>query len=323
MTPVEVADVGARLDVWLVRAHPELSRARVQKLIERGDVTVNDRAARASLRLRMGDRVALRLPPPVVPEEGPKPERIPVSVLYEDADIVVVNKPAGMVVHPAAGARTGTLVNALLAQITDLAGIGGELRPGLVHRLDRFTSGAMVVAKSDAAMAALQSAFRARTVEKTYLAMVHGAPAEKGVLDTAYGRHPRDRKRFTSKAGARRAVTRWVVRERFAGAALVEVSLETGRTHQIRVHFSEAGHPLLADVAYGGTKREAKLAAQSVVARAATVIGRQALHAWMLTFCHPRTGARIVFEAPIPADFAAALRVLRDDVSPPPFAGEG
>ncbi len=304
---------GERLDRFLARARPELSRARLQKLIDAGEVTVNGRAARASRRLKARDAIALRVPPPAPPERAPQPERIAFGVLYEDADVIVVDKPAGLVVHPAAGARSGTLVNALLAHVTDLGGIGGELRPGLVHRLDRGTSGAMVVAKNDAAMAALVAQFKARAVEKTYLAIVHGAPAARGAFDTPYGRHPRDRKRFTARAGARRARTRWTVREKFSGAALVEVALDTGRTHQIRVHFAEANHPLLGDATYGGKKREARLPSENSVRRAAEALGRQALHAWRLAFAHPRTGARLALEAPLPADFAAALAILRDE----------
>jgi 23S rRNA pseudouridine1911/1915/1917 synthase len=202
-------------------------------------------------------------------------------------------------------------VNALLHRLGE-ASAGGE-RIGLVHRLDKDTSGCLVVAKREAAFAALQAAFKARDVSKTYLAICHGAPADAGRFDTAYARHPTDRTRFTSRVDSpRRAVTAWTVRERFGDrAALVEVDLHTGRTHQIRVHFSDHGHPLLADTTYGGAKREARLPAEDAVRRAAAAVGRQALHAWRLAFSHPRTGRRLELEAPIPADFAAALEVLR------------
>jgi 23S rRNA pseudouridine1911/1915/1917 synthase len=201
------------------------------------------------------------------------------------------------------------VVNALRHRLG--TGAPGD-RLGLVHRLDKETSGCLVVAKTEAALAALQASFKARAVDKTYLALCHGRPAPEGRLDTPYGRHPRDRTRFTARvASARRAVTAWRVREAFPGAALVEVTLHTGRTHQIRVHLAEAGHPLLADATYGGTRREARLSPEDPVRRAAGAIGRQALHAWRLAFDHPRTGKRVRFEAPVPADLAAALVILR------------
>ncbi len=302
---------GTRLDVALVRLLPELTRARAQRLLAAGCVLVSGGTARASARVRGGERVEVTLPDPE--PLGIVPQALPLSVLHEDADLVVLDKAAGMVVHPARGSPHSTVVNALLHRLGD-AGAPGE-RLGLVHRLDRGTSGCLVVARTEWALARLQAAFKARTVEKTYLALCHGRLAPSGRLDTAYGRHPRHRTRFTSKvAGAtRRAVTAWRVREAFPGASFVEIALETGRTHQIRVHFAEQGHPLLADDTYGGTRRERRLPAESPVRRAAEAVGRQALHAWRLAFEHPRTGARVEFTAPIPADFAAALHLLRRD----------
>lgn len=289
-----------------------MSRSRLVKLVEDGRVTVDGKAAKASLKLKPGAVVDVDIPPPEPAE--PQPEELGLRVLHDDADVVVVDKPAGMVVHPAAGVSNGTLVNALLFHVRDLAGIGGELRPGIVHRLDKNTSGALVVAKNDFSLVRLQEAFQARTVDKRYLALVHGTPDESGTFETPFGRHPVDRVRMTSKLrddapGVRRAVTHWTVKERYEGATLVEVALETGRTHQIRVHFSEANHPLLADEVYGGVKRDKK--APPVVREAAEAVGRQALHAWTLTFPHPRTGERIRCEAPLPTDFEAALAVLR------------
>ncbi len=223
----------------------------------------------------------------------------------------MLDKAAGMVVHPARGTPSGTVVNALLHRLGP--GAPGGARLGLVHRLDRETSGCLVVARSEVALRALQAAFKARAVEKTYLALCHGAPPDEGRLDTPYGRHPVDRTRHTSRRpAARRAVTTWRVRERFgAAAALLEVGLETGRTHQIRVHLSESGHPLVGDAVYGGRRREARLAPDAPVRRAAEAIGRQALHAWRIAFPHPRSGRRIAIEAPIPEDLARALAVLR------------
>jgi 23S rRNA pseudouridine1911/1915/1917 synthase len=306
VVPSELA--GERLDVALSRLAPELSRARVKRLADDGRVRVAGRAAKAAARLRAGDALEVDLPAPE--PSGLVAQDLPLRVLHEDRDLVVLDKAAGMVVHPARGAPHSTVVNALLWR---LAG-GAELpRLGLVHRLDKDTSGCLVVARTDAALAALQAQWKARTVEKTYLALCHGALRPAGRLDTPYGRHPRDRKRFTAKgASARRAVTEWTTVESFgAHASLARVVLHTGRTHQIRVHLAEAGHPLLADALYGGTRREARLAPGSPARRAAEAIGRQALHAARLAFDHPRTGARLAVEAPLPEDFRRALAVLR------------
>ena len=305
--PPELA--GLRLDVAVARAWDDLSRARAQALIEGGHVTLDGAVAKASHRVQAGVRLEVELPPP--PPSGLVAQDLPLSVLYEDDSLLVLDKAAGMVVHPARGSPHSTVVNALLHRLGDGAP-GGE-RLGLVHRLDKETSGCLVVARTPAALSDLQSQFKGRTVEKTYLALCHGALPERGRLDTFYGRHPRDRKRFTGRVqGGRRAVTEWVVRERFGDVAtLAEVTLHTGRTHQIRVHLSEAGHPLLADEAYGGRRREARLEEGDPVRRAAGAVDRQALHAWRLAFDHPVTGRRMALEAPLPADFAQALAVLR------------
>jgi 23S rRNA pseudouridine1911/1915/1917 synthase len=214
-----------------------------------------------------------------------------------------------MVVHPAAGHARGTLVNALLHQVKDLGGIGGELRPGVVHRLDKDTSGCLVVAKNDQALSALQAAFKGREVKKTYLALVHGIPERaEGRIETPYGRHPVHRKRFTGRVkSGKPAATVYRVCERFDGAALLEVDLLTGRTHQVRVHLSEMGHPLLCDALYGRARK-----AKGALAEAQQALNRQALHAWKLAFAHPRTGRRLSFEAPLPSDFSRALELLRE-----------
>lgn len=304
---------GERLDRWLAARLPQMSRSRLGKLIDDGRVTVDDAPAKTSLRLKGGSVVMVEVLPPE--PARPVAEELGLSVLYDDADVIVVDKPAGMVVHPAAGVSSGTLVNALLFHVRDLAGIGGELRPGIVHRLDKNTSGALVVAKNDLALIRLQEAFQSRTVDKRYLALVHGVPHDTGTFETPFGRHPVDRVRMTSKIspdapGVRQAVTHWTVKERYDGVSLVEINLETGRTHQIRVHFSDANHPLLADEVYGGVRRDKK--APPIVREAAAVVGRQALHAWKLAFPHPRTQRRIECEAPLPADLAGALALLRD-----------
>jgi 23S rRNA pseudouridine1911/1915/1917 synthase len=292
-----------------VRLAPDLSRARVQRLVEEGHVLLDGRPAKASARLRGGERLELALPPP--PPSGLVAQDLPLAVLHEDGDLLVLDKAPGMVVHPARGSPSGTVVNALLHRLGSAT--PGGARPGLVHRLDKETSGCLVVAKREAALTGLQAAFKARQVEKTYLALCHGVPAATGRLDTPYGRHPHDRTRYTSRGqGTRRAVTGWTVLERFGErAALLSVALETGRTHQIRVHLAEAGHPLLADAVYGGRRREARLPEEDPLRRAAAAVGRQALHAWRLAFAHPRTGRPLRVEAPLPPDLEGALEVLR------------
>jgi 23S rRNA pseudouridine1911/1915/1917 synthase len=326
LVTIPAALAGERIDAALTRVVPGLSRARAQRLLGSGHVTVAGRSPRPSARVRGGEEVRVELPP--AEPTATVAQDLPLALLHEDPDLVVLDKAAGMVVHPARGSPDSTVVNALLHRL----GRGGPLpRLGLVHRLDRDTSGCLAVARSDAALASLQAQWKARTVEKVYLALCHGAPAAEGRLDTPYGRHPRDRTRYTSYAGGhppgspggtrrggpaagagRRAVTTWRVLERFGDrAALLEVRLETGRTHQIRVHLSEAGHPLLADAVYGGRRREARLPAADPVRRAAETAGRQALHASRLSFDHPRTGRRLSVEAPLPADLAAALGLLR------------
>jgi 23S rRNA pseudouridine1911/1915/1917 synthase len=306
VVPPELA--GVRLDVALARLAPELTRSHVQRLVDGGRVLVAGRIAKPSARLRGGEPVVIEIPPPE--PTGAVAQDLPLAVLHEDADLVVLDKAAGMVVHPARGSPHSTVVNALLFRL----GEGGALpRLGLVHRLDKDTSGCLVVARTDAALQALQAQWKGRTVEKGYLALCHGALAAEGRLDTPYGRNPRDRTRYTGRleASPRRAVTEWRTVESFGEVAtLAAVTLHTGRTHQIRVHLSEAGHPLLGDTLYGGTRREGREQG-GLAARASRAIGRQALHAARLAFDHPRTGKRLVFEAPLPADFRRALAVLR------------
>jgi 23S rRNA pseudouridine1911/1915/1917 synthase len=297
---------GERLDQHLAAAFPDITRARLKSLIDSGLARVDGKSAKPSRRLRGGEAVELTLPPAA--PTGVLPQDIPLNVLYEDEDIIVLNKEAGMVVHPGAGHWEGTLVNALLHRVRELAGVGAELRAGLVHRLDKNTSGCLVVAKNEQALLALQAAFKSRRVSKTYLAIVQGRPAERATLSTLFGRHPVHRKRFTGKVKVGKpAETAFAVRERFKGAALLEVQLKTGRTHQIRVHLGEAGHPILGDELYG--KSQGATPRITLVQRA---LGRQALHAWKLEFAHPRSGRPLSFEAPIPGDFQRALEALRD-----------
>jgi len=309
LVQVEPGEAGKRLDQLLAARLPELSRSRLRHLIDAGAVRVGGAAAKASLRPRAGAAIEVHLPEPRPVELVPEDLRLP--VLLQDADLVVIDKPAGVAVHPGAGIDSGTVVHGLLHQVRGLAGIGGELRPGIVHRLDKDTSGCLVVAKTEPALRGLQAEFKSRRVRKRYLAIVHGAPAGSGEFDTLHGRHPVDRKRFSSRVQkGRRAVTRWRVLGRGGGAALIEIELLTGRTHQIRAHFADAGFPLLADALYGGRKREARLRPEAPARRAAEAIGRQALHAAALGFAHPTTGAAVRCEAPLPPDFLAALREL-------------
>jgi 23S rRNA pseudouridine1911/1915/1917 synthase len=312
---VAAAEAGTRLDQLLAAHMPELSRSRVQQLIAQQAVRIAGRAAKPSLRPRAGTEIEVRVPTPRPTELAA--ESLDLPTLYDDAHIIVIDKPAGIAVHPGAGIATGTVVHGLLHQVRDLAGIGGELRPGIVHRLDKDTSGCLVVAKTEPALRRLQADFKSRRVEKRYLALVHGSPPRDGELDTKYGRHPKDRKRFSSKLKeGRRAVTRWRVLEQGPGVALVEVELLTGRTHQIRAHFADAGFPLLADALYGGRRREARMSETAAARRAAGAIGRQALHAAVLAFAHPITGVPLRCEAPLPADFRAAVRELGLSAAP-------
>ncbi len=295
----------------IAAAVSELSRAQVQRLIEDGRVSVNGAVAAKSLRVRERDVIDVRVPAPEPLELVPEP--IPLDVLFEDADLIVINKPPGLVVHPAAGHASGTLVNALLHHCKDLSGIGGVLRPGIVHRLDKDTSGVMVATKSERAHAALTEAFAAKSrgeqggLERTYLAITSPAPpTASGTLRTLYGRHPVHRKKFSSKVQAgKHAVTHWQIVEPLRDAALVRFRLETGRTHQIRVHAADHGWPLVGDHTYGHKART------ELLADVAKKLGRQALHAATLAFDHPATGARLSFEAPLPEDMAAALSRLR------------
>ncbi len=290
---------GLRLDHFLAKVVSTLSRSRLQALIDEGSITVDGQPARASLRLRGHEVIDVAIPPPTPIE--PQPEDLPLTVLHQDRDLLVLDKAAGMVVHPGAGHHEGTLINALLHHVKDLQGVGGALRPGLVHRLDKDTSGVLVVAKNDAALQALQAAFKSRDVEKTYLALVVGQPPDEGSFRTLHARHPTQRMRFTGRGRTGKpAVTHFRTTKRWSAGARVEVTLETGRTHQIRMHFAEAGFPLFGDALYG-TRASAR----------PELITRQALHAWRLEFPHPRTGKRVRFEAPVPRDFREAERRLQ------------
>ncbi len=305
---VEPADAGTRLDALIAGKVAALSRAQVQRLIDDGCVTVSGVVAvKANRRVKIGDVVEIEIPPPAPLELVA--EDIQLAILYEDAELIAIDKPAGLVVHPAAGHAHGTLVNALLFHCKDLAGIGGVLRPGIVHRLDKDTTGAMVAAKNDRAHAALTAAFAQKStgaVHREYLAIAAPPPKKaKGTLRTLYGRHPIHRKKFSSKVVVGKpAVTHYEIVEQLRGAALVRLHLETGRTHQIRVHAADHGWPLVGDPVYGHRER-------GELAEIADALGRQALHAAVLELDHPVTGVRLRFESPLPADFQTALAALR------------
>jgi 23S rRNA pseudouridine1911/1915/1917 synthase len=302
------SDQGERLDRFLARRLPERSRASLQQLIEQGLVLVDGRPTKPGYRVRAGERVAVTLPPPRPADV--QPEAIPLTILYEDAHLLVVDKPAGMVVHPGPGRATGTLVNALLAHCPRLSGIGGVERPGIVHRLDKDTSGAIVVAKDEPTHRGLARQFAERQVKKLYLAIVRGAVRDAaGVIDAAVGRHPVYRQKMSTHTRAgRAAVTEFRVVERFAHHTLVELRPRTGRTHQLRVHMAAVGHPLLGDPTYGRYRKEL---ARSPLAAQLAWFRRQALHAWVLGFWHPITQQWLECCAPLPGDFEQVLTVLR------------
>jgi len=295
---------GQRLDRFLVAVLADHSRSQIQKLIADGHVRVAAREARANLAVRAGDRIVVDLPPAA--PASVDAEEVPLEILHQDADVVVVNKPPGMVVHPAAGHASGTLVNALLHHIPDLSGIGGEVRPGIVHRLDRGTSGVMVVAKNDAAHQELSRQFHDREVEKEYIALVWGVVQAGRRIDAAIGRDPVHRQKMSARSRhAREAVTRITRAFHMPGLTLCQVAIHTGRTHQIRVHLSAIGHPIVGDSLYGGVHRRVP-----GDIRAVTHLQRPFLHAARLVFTHPRDGRRMEFTADLPADLQDVLDAL-------------
>jgi len=288
-----ICSVPTRLDAF-VAAETELSRTQAQRMIRDGEILLNGKTAKPNASTIIGDRVEITYPDPV--ETDVLPEDIPLNILYEDADLLVLDKPQGMVVHPASGHKNGTLVNALMFHIRDLSGIGGELRPGIVHRIDRMTSGLLVVAKNDAAHQALSDQFREHTAHRSYVALVDGnIKIDAGKVDAPIARHPVDRKRMAIVSGGREAVTHWQVAERYGQYTLLQIELETGRTHQIRVHLASLQHPVTGDEVYGREKKPFGL------------IG-QALHGYRLTFYHPIKGERMVFYTPLPSHFLLALQ---------------
>jgi 23S rRNA pseudouridine1911/1915/1917 synthase len=296
---------GERLDRFLAGEIQNVSRSQIQRLIDEGQVTCSRvKRTKANVQLREGDRITVTLPEPTA--AAPVAQDIPLDVLFDDPDIIVVNKPAGMVVHPAAGNPDGTLVNALLHHVQDLSGIGGEIRPGIVHRLDKGTSGVMVVAKNDLAHQELSRQFHDREVEKEYVALVWGLVQQRKRIDAAIGRDPKNRQKMSTRASrAREAVTRVTWARDLRGVTLCRIAIYTGRTHQIRVHMNAIGHPIVGDALYGGVHRRVPHPLRAVQS-----LTRPFLHAERITITHPRTGERMSFTAPLAADLEAVARAL-------------
>jgi len=294
-------DRGERIDKFITESLEEdVSRTQVQQWIKDGHLTVNGATVKANYKIAEGDRLLLTIPEPE--ELNLEPEPIPLEVVYEDSDVIVVNKPRGLVVHPAPGHYSGTLVNALLYHCNDLSGINGVMRPGIVHRIDKDTSGLLMAAKNDLAHVSLAAQLKEHSVNRKYLAVVHGNVAhDNGTIDAPIGRDPHDRKLYTvTDKNSKHAVTHFVVLERFGDFTLLELKLETGRTHQIRVHMKFIGHPLAGDPAYGPVKSKH------------VGMDGQALHAAVLGFVHPRTGEHLQFEAELPEDMQHLLHVLKN-----------
>jgi len=299
----EGRDVGERLDKFLMPKLVGLSRVKLQVAIHEGLVMLNGHATKPSQQLHAGDQITVRIPDPIVGGESPDAEAMALDILYEDESLLVVNKPAGLVVHPGAGNSHGTLVNALLHHCKSISGVGGPGRPGIVHRLDKETSGCIVVAKSDTIHSALAAQFASRLTEKAYLALVVGVPRmPHGTIDGAIGRHPIHRQKMAVVERGRASLTTYRVLASEGTQALVECHPKTGRTHQIRVHLKHLGHPVVGDPVYG--RRGA--------------FSRHFLHAWKLAFSHPATNAKVSFTAPLPPDFPEWARVALPAIKPPP-----
>jgi len=303
--PISKSDSGKRLDIFLHEKLPNHSRSFLQKLIKEGAVLVNSKPVKMSHKVAVGEKITVSIPEPK--PTTPQPENIPLEIIYEDSHLLVIDKPAGMVVHPAVGNYSGTLVNALLYHCKDLSGIGGRLRPGIVHRLDKETSGLMVVAKNDKAHIFLSSQLQQRTLTREYLAIVKGIlPLNYGEIKKPLGRHISDRKKMSvhTRKG-REALTKYYVVERFKKHSLVKIALQTGRTHQIRVHLQDFGFPVLGDKIYGGrlTEEEKNLGIN---------ISRQALHAQHIKFIHPATKELMEFKSKLPEDIEEVLKILRE-----------
>jgi 23S rRNA pseudouridine1911/1915/1917 synthase len=300
---------GARLDSFLASHLSQISRTRIQRAIEDGDVLVGDHVVKASYRVRPGDRIEIDLPEP--PPVELAAEALPLNVIFEDDDLIVVSKPAGMVVHPGAGIDSGTLANALVHHFNELSGKAGSTRPGIVHRIDKETSGLLVVAKNDRTHESLSDQFRDRQVFKMYIGLVYGRMSqERGEIEARIGRSRHNRTRMAVLRGGagRTAHTVFEVAERFSGFTLLNVQIKTGRTHQIRVHLSHVGHPVVGDAAYGGGRENSIRDLE--IKRKVAALGRHFLHSARLAFNHPRTKEWMQFESPLPAELSSLLEAL-------------
>jgi 23S rRNA pseudouridine1911/1915/1917 synthase len=303
------AQHGLRLDRALAELMPEHSRSALARLIEEGRVSLDGRKAeKSSMRVAAGQRVEIEIPPPA--PSGIASQDLPLTILFEDDDLVIIDKPAGVVVHPAAGHSDRTLVNALLFHVRNLSGIGGEVRPGIVHRLDKDTSGVMVIAKNDAAHRKLAAEWGTDRVRKEYLAIVYGTPKQqRATIDAPIGRDPRNRKRMSVVKSGRSAVTEYAIEQPLRHASLLRLRLRSGRTHQIRVHLKHLGHPIIGDPLYSGPQWRG--IPDKRIQKAIAAFPRQALHAARLTIPHPRTGETMTFESPLPEDMRELLAALR------------
>lgn len=309
---VGAEDAGKRLDLLLYEKGYAPSRAIIQRAVVQGHISVNGGRCKPGFRVRPGDTIEGCIRP--AEELAAVPQDIEVDILYQDDDIIVVNKPRGMVVHPAAGSREGTLVNALLFHCPGLTGVGDRIRPGIVHRLDKDTTGLLVIAKNSQAHINLSRAIQHRQVERRYLALVYGRPEkDEGIIDAPLGRHRVDRKKMAINPDGRSALTRYRTKERYRGMTLLDVSLMTGRTHQIRVHMAAIGHAVVGDPLYGPARIPQQVAADADIKHLIESLGGQALHAARLTFDHPINGERMDFEAPLPDDMAALLAALDEN----------
>jgi len=303
------AQHGLRLDRALAELMPEHSRSMLARLIEEGRVSIDgSKAEKSSMRVAAGQRVEIEIPPPA--PSGVASQDLPLTILFEDDDLVIIDKPAGVVVHPAAGHSDRTLVNALLFHVRNLSGIGGEVRPGIVHRLDKDTSGVMVIAKNDAAHRKLAAEWGTDRVRKEYLAIVYGTPKQqRATIEAPIGRDPRNRKRMSVMPGGRSAVTEYAIEQPLRHASLLRLRLRSGRTHQIRVHLKRLGHPIIGDPLYSGPQWRG--IPDKRIQKAIAAFPRQALHAARLTIPHPRTGEQMTFESPLPGDMRELVAALR------------
>jgi 23S rRNA pseudouridine1911/1915/1917 synthase len=315
---IDKAGSGKRLDIVVSSFLTSCSRSLAASLIQKGNIFVGDNLKKPGYRVKAGDKITGRIPEPDPVSLSPEP--IEIDILYQDSDIIVINKPPGIVVHPAPGHYSGTIVNALLFHCKDLAGIGGEMRPGIVHRLDKETSGLLVAAKNDSAHASLSSQFKERRIKKRYLALVHGNMEENaGTVELPIGRDVSDRKRMSVLTRKPRiAVTNWEVAERLGVVSLLRIDLKTGRTHQIRVHCSAIKHPVVGDKVYGYGRIKSPDADKRGIYELLKSVKRQMLHAWRISFRHPGTNRIMEFEAPVPDDMAQLIDSLKEMIRPSP-----